>query len=253
MKRWPFGITELLREEAPDGEAGGGGAAGGEVEIPKSFRVAGKNVDAATVEAALNLHNALADESIGPTIIEELARRSGILDKKGDLKISETAAANKLEGRMHKLLKGKLGKDYEKFADIMGPIMDEGIQEYLEEHRGSVETSRGESAWQSEVERFTDTHTITDDIGAKMQQLIERNGGVPALKGSKASQEYLDDMYEMAVKKLGIQIPDNPRERGRNRRDQDDAPEFREVARPKGVVSIDDIVDAAMRGQRFRN
>lgn len=251
MRRWLSGIGPF-REEAVDGEPKSGAGGG---EEPTTFKINGKDIPIETLSAALNLHSAMGNPEIATEIVGTLARNLGLLDKAGDVK-DPKEAQTKLEGRVTKLLKSKLGKDYEKFSDAIGPVMDEAIQEYLNEHAASVESTSGEATWSGEVEHFTDTHTLTTEVETKMEEIIKRNGGIPkGLKG-KAAQEYLSDMYELAVKKLGgiVQETDNDDEERplRTRRGRRERPEFREVERPKGVLSLDQIVDAAMRGQRFR-
>lgn len=257
MKR--FGLVERIYEEAAGDEADkGGGGGGGDDKSVKTVNINGKDVDIATLSSAMNLHNALADPEVGKEIIEQLARRTGLLDKNDDVKPNITE--KQLEGKVQKLLKQKFGKDYEKFADTLGPALDEAIQSYLEEHAASVKGDSAAEGWSGAVERFTDTHQLTPEVEREMEKIITRNGGRPNLKGKEAL-EYLSDMYELAVKKTGgrvINDDDNndtdlddkdnrPARRGR----RNERPDFREVARPKNP-SLDDIVEAAMRGQRFK-
>lgn len=261
MKR--FGIVQRVYEEAAGDEGksgnGGGSEKGGGESAPKTFNVNGKDVPIETLSQALNLHNALADPDTGKEIIEQLARRTGLLDKNDDLKGSPEKAGRVLEGRVQKMLKSKFGKEYEKFADTLGPVLDEAIQEYLEEHKTTIETKSTEGGWADAVDKFTESHRISDEVGKEMERLIKRNGGRPNIKGKEAT-EYLSDMYQLAVNKLGGKIEEvddedderdnRPRTTRRNRGPE--RPEFREVARPKNP-SLDEIVDAAMRGQRFRS
>ena len=246
--KWP---TRILREEAGTGEGGAGG--GGGTTPLTSFKIGGKEVSVEDATTAVNLFNALNDPNIGIDVITSLASKAGILDKKGDLNVTESRAEKILEGKVTKMLRTKLGKDYEKFADSVGPALDEAIQSYLEDHKVSTETRTAETAWGTAVESFTDSHATTPTIERQMTNLIQRNGGVPAHLSIKEAKEYLEDMYELAIHKLGIELPDNPKEsKPRSRRGVDDVPEFREEARPKGRVSIDDAVEAAIRGVRFR-
>lgn len=260
MKRWPFGIFRL-----PEGGEGGGGTGTGTGtgtgEAPKTFNVNGKDIPIETVASAVQLHQALSDPEVGKEIIEQLARKTGLL--KGDTLVeSPKETEKKLEGKVTKMLKAKFGKDYEKFADTLGPVLDEAIQEMLEEYKTSTSGEVAQNSWESAVEKFSESHVITDDISKEMTRLINRNGGRPNLKG-KDAVEWLTDMYELAAHKLGVDIDGleveeedrNPRQIPANRgkrRGRNEVPEFREVERPKGSLSIDQIVDAAMKGQRFK-
>jgi chorismate mutase len=248
--KWPKDVLRLPAEgEAP--------SAGGDVKVPaeieKTFNINGKEVSPEVAASALNLYNALGDPETSSVLIRTLAERAGILKEDGEIKGDKNKAADKMEGRITRILKSKLGKDYEKFSDTLGPLIDEGIQEYLEEHMSKIGDTQAAGSWADAVDNFTETHTLTDDISSKMTEIINRSGGRPNLKGKEAT-EYLNDMYELAVHKLGIEPPDNPKEtrKGRNRRAIDDMPEFREERRPKGPMSIDDAVEAAMRGVRFK-
>jgi hypothetical protein len=270
MRKWPFGIFEVLREEAPSDDGEGSKGGGGGAPVKQTLTINGKEVTLANATAALNLYEALADKEAGPELIEQLARRSGIL-KDGEKPTSKTA--DKIEGRITKILKSKLGKDYEQFADTLGPIIDEGIQEYLNEHKTNTENASSSSNWDDAVDTFKEDYDMTPEIESKMESIIKRNGGVPkGLKG-KAAQEYLSDMYELAVKKLGGKVVEKgkalrgsrptddddsddeptPAPRRRQRRAIDEIPDFREEPRPKGALTIDQIVDAAARGIRFKN
>lgn len=252
-----FGLVQRIYEEAAGGEADKGGGSGG--ETPKTVNINGKDVDIATLSSAMNLHNALADPEVGKEIIEQLARRTGLLDKNDDVKPNVTE--KQLEGKVQKLLKQKFGKDYEKFADTLGPALDEAIQSYLEEHAAKVSGASAADSWSGAVEAFTENHQLTPEVEREMEKIITRNGGRPNLKGKEAL-EYLSDMYELAVKKTGGRVinddddtdsddKDDKDNAPRRRTRKSERPDFREVARPKNP-SIDDIVDAAMRGQRFK-
>lgn len=253
MKR-RFGNFETLRAEEAGGASADGSGAGGsgsEDSAASTLKLDGKEVSMDKLRSALSLHDALSDETTGKEIIGTLAERMGLLRKDGELKDPKTAEA-KLEGRVQRMLKTKFGKDYEKFADTLGPVMDEAIQEYLQEAIGNA-TANGEAVgWEGEVEKFTESHTLNAQIEQKMEQLITRNGGVPKGLRGKAAQEYLTDMYELAAHRLGVSPPEAERSSRRRSRSEDEIPEFREVARPKGPLSIDDIVEAASKGIRFR-
>lgn len=260
MRKWPLERRVLRIPEAGEGGGGTGteeGTGKGATE-PTTYKINGKDVSIEALSQAINLQNALTDPDIGPTIIEKLAEQSGLLNKEGNLKGTVKETERKLEGKLTKLFKAKLGKDFEKFSDTVGPLMDEAIEQYLEEHKTTVERSSGEASWDAAVEQFTESVTLTPDIETMMTNLIKRNGGRPNLKGKEAV-EWMHDMYELAVHKLGIEPPDseapsrNRSSKSERRSRRDEVPEYREVDRPKGPLTIDQIVDAAMRGQRFRS
>jgi len=256
MKRWLNGIGPFRapEDEVPSGGTGTG--TGTEGEVPKVFKIAGKDIPVETLEASLNLYNSMSDPELSKEIIGTLADRMGLLNKDGKLKGDREAAGDKIETRFQKLLKTKLGKDYEKFADTLGPLLDEGIQEYLNEHKSNTDGARSGEAWADAVDRFTGTHQLTPEVSAEMERIIKRNGGRPDVKG-KAALEYLDDMYSLAVRKLGGVVQEDVDDRSDD--DEEDErpaprrrrPAFRYVQRPANPT-IDQIVDAAMKGQRFK-
>jgi hypothetical protein len=222
-------------------------------EQSTKVKIGSKEYEISDIEQSLNLSKALSDPDTGREIIEQLARRTGLIKDSGEVvkKKGESEAA--AERRVQKTLKAKLGKDFEIFADKFGPVMDDILEEMFEEHKTSFETAAGTTGWEGEVERFTEDVELTEEIETEMQRLIKRNGGAPkGLKG-KAAQEYLKDMFDLASHKLGVETPE-PKERGRRpRRGIDEIPEFREEKRPKGVMTTEQAVDAAMRGIRFRD
>lgn len=228
-----------------------------ETEVPNKVKLGTKEYNINEAESAMNLYNSLKDENTGKEIIEQLARKIGLLDKKDEpiKKPGETDAA--AERRFQKTLKAKLGPDFAKFADMVGPVLDDVIEEMFEEHRTSLEGTSDASTWEDETDRFIEGHEINDDIQNKMMEIIKRDGGVPkGLKGKKA-QEYLDDKYVLAIHRLGLELKDDgegPKAHvgRRSRRALDEIPEFREEKRPKGPLTIDQIVDAASRGIRFK-
>lgn len=246
--RWPRAVLRFPETEG----GGGGGDKTPESEVPKTFKIGNKEIAISELESAHSLYSALQDKDTATEIIGTLARRAGLIK---DIKEADTPKEKKIiEGKITKLIKSKLGKDGTQFADTIGSLLDEAVQEYLEEHSTKIGEASHATGWEGEIETFVETHELTDEIDTEMRRLITRNGGVPrGLKG-KAAQEFLDDMFELAVHKLGDgeEKPRKGVQSTRNRRSEvDDLPEFREVARPK-TVSVDDAVEAAMRGIKFK-
>lgn len=249
-------LCGVLREEAGD-EVQGGGKGN---EAPKTtVTINGKEVSMEKVAAAHQLYESLADPEVGKEIIEQLARRTGIL-KDGDTKITPKEE-KQLEGKFTKLMKQKLGKDYDKFSDMLGPLFDEHLESLREEIKSELSSTSDAGSWESTVENFVGNHKFTAAIETEMQRLITRNGGRPTGLKGKAAREYLDDMYQLACHKLKVTPEeadndevegDEPTPRSRRRSRRDEVPEFREEARPKGPLTIDQIVDAASRGIRFK-
>ncbi len=256
-------------EKAASGEGEGGGGGEGEGEggkaAPKTVNINGKDVPIETLSSAMGLYTALADENTGKEIIEQLARRTGLL-KEDDTKITPKIE-KALEGKFTKLMKQKLGKDYDKFSDMLGPLFDEHIDALREEIKSEVSGKAESGDWEAISEAFIEDNKFTPELEKEMTRLINRNGGRPAGLKGKAAREYLKDMYDLAAHKLGLtdddlENDDEPDEREarrgvrgrtRNRRSlRDEIPDFREEPRPKGPLSIDQIVDAAMRGVRYK-
>lgn len=272
-------LRDILREEA--GNEGQGGGQGEGDKAPKTFNINGKEVDPATAAAALNLYNSLADPETGREIIEQLARRTGILGEDG--KAPTVKEQKVLEGKFTKMMKTKLGKDYDKFSDALGPVFDEAMESMVADLKADLTGTSEASTWETVVDDFFESTRTTPELEAEMQRLIKRNGGRPAGLKGKAAKEYLQDFYELAAHKLDINLrtmrktssdddDDSTRSGRRGIRDgaddggddrdntprrrsarRGDIPEFRETARPKGPLSIDDIVEAASKGIKFRN
>ena len=248
-KGWLF--QDVLREEA-DGTGGGTGDA-----APKTtVTINGKEVDMATVAAAHNLYTSLADPETGKEIIHQLALRTGILKEN---EVPTKAEEKKIEARFTKLMKAKLGKDFDPLSDKLGPVFDEAMEIFKNELREEQAQGSDSGNWDSTIEDFVSNNEFTPEIETEMQRLITRNGGRPAGLKGKAAREYLTDMYALACHKLGIDVEvEDVREakQGRTptgrRSRRSEVPEFREEARPKGVLTIDQIVDAALRGVRFK-
>lgn len=241
--RWPF---EVLREEE-SGEPSGAPKG----EAPKTFNINGKEVSIETATSAFNLYQSLQDPEVGKEIVGTLAERMGLLKANGEPRKDAEA---KVEGKITKMLRAKFGKDGEKFVDMAGPAIDEAISEYFAEFKESQTNEVGANTWDSAVDTFMEDHTVTTEIQTAMQDVIKEMGGVPkGLKG-KAAQTYLTRMYKLAIEEAGIEPPnEQPKSRGRNRRAaEDDLPDFREIAAPKGVPSLDQILEDAMAGRRYK-
>lgn len=265
---------DRLRLPADDGGDGGGGGDEGDKgnkggNEKKTFNINGKNVDPETAAAALNLYNSLADPEVGKEIIEQLARRTGLLK---DNHVPDKKEQKQLEGKFTKMMKTKLGKDYDKFSDTLGPVFDEAMSELINELKEEIGGKTEASSWEGVVENFFEDNRTTPELEREMERIIKRNGGRPAGLKGKAAKEYLQDMYELAAHKLNLNLKtlkkisvesdetddtdedDEPVMRRSNRRSRrNDIPDFREVARPKGTLTVDEIVDAAMKGIRFKN
>lgn len=237
------GPRAILSEEAASGEGEGSRPAGS--PVPK-LQINGKEVDPETASSALSLYNALRDPDTSTELVENLARRMGLLDKKGELKPEVTE--QKLQGRIHKAFRSKLGADYEKFADIVGPLLDSTIEEMFAEKLGEVENKGRSTSWASSVDNFADSHELTPDIERKMRELME--DAPPNIRGATfKADKYLSRMYNSAVDELGIEKP-RTKSRRRNE-DEDDAPEFVVREKPKNI-GISDAVEAALKGIRFK-
>jgi hypothetical protein len=252
---WMF--RDILREEAPTGD--GDGSGGGTVQ-KTTVTINGKEVPIETVSSAYNLYQSLGDPETGKEIIHQLALRTGIL-KEGEAPTK--SEEKKLENKFTKLMKTKLGKEYDKFSDLLGPVFDEAMESFRNELKDELSTTSDSTSWSAISEAFVESNEFTPEIETEMARLINRNGGRPAGLKGKAAKEYLQDMYDLAIKKLGLtHVPDNreaddddsrevqPR---RRRSKRSEIPEFREEARPKGPLTIDQIVEAASRGIRFKD
>lgn len=197
-------------------------------------------------KSARSLYKALKDPETAQELIETLAKRAGILDKKGEPREDKKATEKKL-GKITNALTKKLGKDFEKFSEMVGPALDEAIDEIIEERFGNVEANSTSDKWEESVDKFLENHETTSKVEKKMLEIIERNPPNLSRKGFKAS-EYLEDMWELAHRKLGISVPAEKEERRRGLRD---IPDITEKTVDKNI-SIDDAIDLAMKGIRIR-
>lgn len=195
--------------------------------------------------SAVSLYKALRDPDTANELIENLARRAGLLDKKGDLKDDKPVTKTEL-GRITKKLKAALGKDYDTFSDKVGPLLDDAITEYLEEHGGKVESRRSGDKWENEVEKFTETHELTTKIEDAMKDIMKHSPPNFKSEGFSA-QKYLSRMYKLALEELGEKPPKDKKSESRN-----DFPDF-EVRNAPKVITLDDAIDAAMKGIRFKH
>lgn len=219
----------------------------------ETIKIDGKDVDIKIAKSALSLHKALADPETAEELVKYLAQKAGLLDKKDDIKPGTDKAV--AEGRIHKALKTKLGKDYEKFSDLVGPALDEAIQDYLKEEIGKASRSSAEDRWSNTIDKFTETHEMTEDIEDKMKELMEEappNVGRKGFDGAK----YLERMWKSALDELGIEAP-KPKKSGKLRsssaeEDDDSLPGVVVRKAPKGLT-LDDAIEAAMKGIRLKH
>jgi uncharacterized protein YjgD (DUF1641 family) len=197
------------------------------------------------VTSARSLFKALKDPDTAQEIIETLAKRSGILDKKGEPKGTEKQTEKAL-GKITKALQSKLGKDFDKFSGTVGPALDEAIEELLEEKFGRSEDNTVSEKWSESVDSFMETHQFTSKkVQTKMEQLVDRNPPNVKSKGFKA-KEYLEDMWELAHARLNIELPTTEKEKEKPLLDN-----TVERERP-AKVSLSDAIDFAMKGIRLK-
>lgn len=225
---------------------------GGEQESGKGkLKIGNFEIDAKSAESAIQLYRALQDPETGAEIVESLARRAGLLDKKGNLE-DTSQSDKKIEGKIKKALKAKLGKDYEQFSELVGDVLDEAVKEYVDEIKESGSRESRANSWNSQVEKFLEDHVLTEDIEDKMKELMDE--APPNTKSSNFDpQRYLRRMYKNALEDLEIEEPEPPKKKsGTSRKSRnDDAPDFveRKVNRPP---TVDEAIDAALKGIRLK-
>lgn len=221
---------------------------------PNKVKIGSKEYDSNHAQSALTLYEALQDETTGKEIIETLARRAGLLgkDDKPVEGITRKESEAKLESLSTKVLKQKLGKDYEKFADAVGPAFDDIIKEYLDTRFGEVRQQQQATTWGDSVDTFIGQHELTPEIETQMQELIELQP--PNFNSKKFNaQKYLTKIYKDSLEELDIEAPEPKARKGRGRSQTDDIlPDFVIRDKPKGAT-IDDAVEAALKGIRFRD
>lgn len=226
-----------------------------EIKDPKTEDSKGKKstedesgLDEGELKSAASLYKALKDPDTAQELIESLARRAGLLDKKDNNKADKKVTEKEL-GRLTKKLKASLGKDYDTFSDKVGPVFDEAIEEYMQEHFGKTEAKFTESKWETEVEKFTDSHELTRKIENKMKDLMDE--APPNFKsGNFNAQKYLARTYKNALEDLGEDAPTSSK-KVKKSKDEDSTDGITERPRPKSV-SLDDAIDAAMKGIRYK-
>jgi hypothetical protein len=225
----------------PKGDKGDKGKA-------SKIKIGDDEVDLSEVTSAVSLYKALQDPETGSEIIETLARRAGLLDRKGDLKSSDAAAEKKIDSISKKFLKEALGKDYDTFSDKVGPVFDKIIQHFMAEHSGKASQETAQSAWEKSVDDFIGEYHVTPKIERVMQELIADAPPNIGRKGFNHSR-YLTRIYKAAVEELG-ETPTPPRSKQNSRKD-DSIADFVVRDAPK-ELTLDDAIEAAMKGIRFR-
>lgn len=205
-------------------------------------------LDESDIKSARSLYKALKDPETSSEVIETLARRAGLLDKKGGNTETKKEVKDEL-GRITKKFKSGLGKDFEGFSDKVGPLLDEAIKEYMEEHFGKASAKSSEAKWEGEIEKFQESHELTRKVEKKMQELME--DAPPNIKkdGFKA-QTYLNRMYKSALEELGEEAP-APKKKSKDN-DDDNESGIIERKRPAGLTT-EQAVEAAMRGIRYKS
>ena len=243
---WPKGNSPRLYE-ATEAETPSGSGSG--TPVSNKLKIGSQEYAPELAESAMSLYNALSDPDTGQEIIRRLADKAGLLNTPKSVE-SQSHAEDRMEGAIHKALKGKLGKDYEKFSDAVGPALDEAIQSIINERFQQATVTNTQSGWEKSVDKFNGEYTLTPEIEEAMRELIEDAPPNLSRKGFDA-QKYLDRMYNAAVDELGIEKPRRKSgTRGKEERD-DEFPEF--VVRPRPErVTVNDAVEAAMQGIRFR-
>lgn len=248
--RWP----NLSTLRGPAGEDGAEGGGGDEKKVSTKTKIGDNEYENKDLESSISLYKALQDPETGKEIIETLARKAGLLDKEGDVKVKPNETQKQAESRVAKALKAKLGKDYEKFADSVGPAFDEIIEDMLNERLGARDQQNTAKTWSDAVDKFNDSYELTPDIEEAMQEIMAE--APPNFKSDKFNpQRYLTRIYKNAVEELGAAI--KPKKgtsrstRSSTRGNDDELPEIIVRDAPKNV-SIDDAVEAAMKGIRFR-
>ena len=257
-------FTQLYEEAKGDGEGGGGGGKGdGESKVdPDKIKIGTKEYKTKDLESAHTLYEALQDPETGREIIETLARKAGLLDKVGDVEVKPGETKKGAESRVARALKAKLGKDYDKFAEAVGPAFDEIITDMVKESLGERDSRNSQDNWSKAVDSFAEQYELTPGIEEVMKDLMEEAPPNFARKNFDA-ERYLTRMYKNALEELDEQPKTKERKvsniKNFGRRAQaasrgergDEVPEIRDVDPPKHA-SIDDAIEAAMKGIRFR-
>lgn len=249
---WPKFGSLLMDAAADDGAAGGGGDdKNKKPEGSTKIKIGDKEYEHSDIEASLNLVRSLQDPEIGREIVETMARKIGLLDKQGNVK--EDLTEKQKESISKKILKKALGKDYEQFADKVGPAFDEIIEEYMGKKLGDIESRNSKVSWEGHVDKFTESHTMTPEIERTMRELMDDSPPNVKREGFNA-QKYLTRMYNNAITELDITPPKRVNDKKRKSDDDgDDVPEIVFRDKPKGTISVKDAVAAAMKGIRFKS
>lgn len=243
--KWPFEWNNrILMEEADSDDVEGKGG-GGNVDKSK-ITINGEEIDVNRAASALSLYKALEDPDTANEIVETLARRAGLLDKDDEAVTNRKKTEKAMEGLLTKTLKNKLGKDYDKFSDIMGPALEEALETMLNEKFGEQESRSTANSWETGVNKFMESHTLTTEIEDKMKELMEEAPPNPKSKTFN-QQRYLSRMYNAAIEDLEIETPPVRA----SRVNKSDVPDFTMRPAPKNL-SLDAAIEAATKGVRFK-
>lgn len=205
------------------------------------------------VDKALRLFDALSDPNIGKSVVEDLARRAGVIGAQ------EGKTEKQITSTVVDILKESLGTEYEFLADRLAVGIDKIVKQTVTEQIKPVQAQTQEAverAVAAEVDAvFEKFHTAHKDAKDYDKEMTELSKKLP-YTGDYPMEEYLENLYKIVTtdKKEAKVIKQTVDKINKNAQElRDSSTEVQETRVTKGskLPSIDEAVKAAFRGEKL--
>lgn len=205
------------------------------------------------VDKAVRLFDALSDPNVGRSVVEELARKAGVIGAK------EGATQKEIEKSVVDTLKESLGAEYEFLADRLAVGLDKIISKTVAEQIKPVQlqaTEAQERAIKADVDKsfavFESKHKDAKDVEKDMLEMSKRH----PFNGEYPMEDYLEDIYKLVTvdKKEAKVIKTTVDKINKNAQElRDSSTEVQETRVAKGskLPSLNEAVAAAFRNERL--
>lgn len=205
------------------------------------------------VDKAVRLFDALSDPNVGRSVVEELARKAGVIgaaEGKSDRQIAKTVLD---------VFKEHLGTEYEWMAERIAPAIDQIVKQTVAEQIKPVQlqaTEAQERAIKADVDKsfavFESKHKDAKEVEKDMLEMSKRH----PFNGEYPMEEYLEDIYKLVTvdKKEAKVIKTTVDKINKNAQElRDSSTEVQETRVTKGskLPSLNEAVAAAFRNERL--
>lgn len=219
----PTTIKEAVAAASAEAEKGLDGSTSNEEKpVESKEKKEAKTPDGPTeeekleAEEAIKLFRALKDPESRDTVIELLAKKGGYTKAPPETKAEVKEAKKNLVGR----LKESLGTEFEFLADkFAGPIeeflneqREEGLKEikekFAQDELEKVQTQVGSAISKVATDFFGEGAEIPADVQKEMSKFMDKF----PISAELTPKEYITDVFQFAVSKLGITKVDKKKE-----------------------------------------